>query len=164
MTAELIVLMGIPGCGKSTWAKEHVRETDAVYVSTDDIREELTGDATRQDANDDVFSLAHQRVASALVAGCRVVFDSTAVTVAARGNMLAIAHAANDTVTKLVVFATPFMLCMQRNEKRERVVPDHVMDKMNIRYITSLSEIGYEGWDQINIIRPGRVKEGREVR
>ena len=35
--AELILMMGIPGSGKSTWVKNHMKSDD-IYISRDEIR------------------------------------------------------------------------------------------------------------------------------
>ena len=35
--AILYIMCGVPGSGKSTWAREHLTDND-VYVSRDDIR------------------------------------------------------------------------------------------------------------------------------
>lgn len=43
---ELIMLVGLPGAGKTTWAKEYQKGKDMTVFSLDDIREELKVDKT----------------------------------------------------------------------------------------------------------------------
>ena len=41
----LTILVGVPGAGKTTWAKKYLQDHPTTfYISTDDIRKELTGD------------------------------------------------------------------------------------------------------------------------
>ena len=56
---EFIMLVGLPGSGKSTLIK---RYKEYKVHSSDDIREELTGDVNRQDINNLVFKALHKRV------------------------------------------------------------------------------------------------------
>lgn len=44
MTHNIIMMIGIPGCGKTTWAKEYQRTYPNTYIiSSDEIRKEVTG-------------------------------------------------------------------------------------------------------------------------
>ena len=46
---KLEILIGIPGSGKSTYAKEeHESNSNSVYLSSDKIREELYGNESVQ--------------------------------------------------------------------------------------------------------------------
>lgn len=42
---KFIMMVGLPGSGKSTWAKEYVKtsENETVILSSDAVREELFG-------------------------------------------------------------------------------------------------------------------------
>ena len=47
--SKIIVLQGPPACGKSTWAKEYVKDKkDWVIVSRDEIREENEDEMMRR--------------------------------------------------------------------------------------------------------------------
>ena len=60
---KLIVMVGLPGSGKSTYAKELIKKGRAdIILSSDAIREELTGDESNQTVNDKVFKLLYQRM------------------------------------------------------------------------------------------------------
>lgn len=71
----LVVLVGPSGAGKSTFCEKHFHPHEV--VSTDAIRQELTGDFRRQDRNDLMFDEFHRRIVWKLQAGCRVVADAT---------------------------------------------------------------------------------------
>ena len=58
----LCFCVGLPGSGKSYWAEANKEELNAVVHSSDEIREELTGDVNEQSKNELVFSTLHKRV------------------------------------------------------------------------------------------------------
>lgn len=44
MIHNIIMTIGIPGCGKTTWAKEYQKTYPNIYIiSSDEIRKEVTG-------------------------------------------------------------------------------------------------------------------------
>lgn len=134
---KLIIPVGIPGSGKSTWAKSlfpwYYGQTVAIH-SSDDIREELTGDATTQTSNNEVFETFHHRIHYDLdLWQSGVVFaDATNLTRDARKKLIAIADMRNAE-KHLVIFGN-LTQAVKRNQERERVVPDHVMQKMLDKY------------------------------
>ncbi|MHC4789310.1 MAG: AAA family ATPase, partial [Planctomycetota bacterium] len=69
------MLVGAAGCGKSSWAQEHLAETS--LVSSDQMREELTGDPGDQSQNYLVFQRCMDRVREWLREGREVTFDAT---------------------------------------------------------------------------------------
>ncbi len=154
---DLVVLMGIPGSGKSSFVQEQLEVCDSmdwdrpVVVSTDKIRLELTGDAENQTRNGEVFRLAHHRTVTALLLGYDVMFDATNVTASARKDLLDIAKDA-EADTTLMVLRVPFEECLRRNGDRDRVVPLDIMVKMLVKYTESLHAIGTEAWNNIIFI------------
>lgn len=150
---ELIVTMGVPGCGKSTWIRSQTKfvQTDAMIVCPDEIRRELTGDINNQTVNDEVFRLAHERAKEWMRSYQDVYFDATNVTGRARTELLKLAKYCSIP-TRLVVFDN-VPQAMVRNAERDRVVPADVMRRMVIQFVESLHDIGIEGWDIIEFKR-----------
>ena len=85
--AMFIMLVGLPGSGKSTYA-EKMRENGFHIHSSDSIREELTGDATSQDKNTDVFNELHKRIKDDLKNGISCVYDATNISMKRRKSFL----------------------------------------------------------------------------
>lgn len=54
--ATLYIMVGLPGSGKSTKAKEIANETGAVIISLDSLREEIAGSRKNWHSNPDIFN------------------------------------------------------------------------------------------------------------
>ncbi|MDQ6713108.1 MAG: AAA family ATPase, partial [Candidatus Dormibacteraeota bacterium] len=76
-TAALVLLIGAPGSGKSTFAARHF-DAEAV-VSSDALRGLLAGDEADQHATDGAFDRLDQWLDARLAAGSLAVVDATNV-------------------------------------------------------------------------------------
>ena len=74
--ATLNIMIGIPGSGKSNYAKKCLLTNNSVYLSSDDIRVELYG-FEDQTHNDVVFETMKKRTLNALKEGKDVIYDAT---------------------------------------------------------------------------------------
>lgn len=125
---EFIMLVGLPGCGKSTYAKKIETEGYVIH-SSDAIREELFGDVNSQKDNTKVFDVLHKRIKDDLTKGISCVYDATNMSMKRRKAFL-------DEISKIscskkcVLFVVPIEVCKEWNQKRERKVPNDVYDKM----------------------------------
>lgn len=142
----LTVLVGLPASGKSTWAKEFAGT--AIIVSTDDLRQKLTGDAADQSRNGDVWRQAYETAAYWLTVGKNVIFDATNCGKRDRRNIVRTLGRCAKQINA-VYFNTPLEECKRRNQKRERKVPDEVYLRMVSRLSVPTKE---EGFDNVMII------------
>lgn len=144
-----IMLVGLPGSGKSTYAKELSKRINAKICSSDAIREELTGDINSQNNNEEVFKLLHKRIKEHLLNGENVIYDATNINSKRRRAFLQELN--NITCIKeCIIIAVPFEECCKRNELRERTVPVEVIERM---YKSWNTPYFFEGWDSITIER-----------
>ena len=75
------VLVGLSGSGKSTIATQIANENpNTVIVSSDAIREELTGNYEDQEHNEEVFKIFHDRIRKNLENKKNVIADATNLT------------------------------------------------------------------------------------
>ena len=74
-----IMMVGLPGSGKSTHAEELSKRLDAVIHSSDALREELTGDINNQNNNELVFQTLHKRIKEDLINGKNCIYDACQV-------------------------------------------------------------------------------------
>ena len=147
------VLIGIPGAGKSTWIDSQGFDTNQLsIVSMDSIREELTGDVSDQTQNQLVAKLANDRYKQSLSLKVPVViWDATSVLRKYRSPLIELAHKAGYEVVG-VHFDIPLDVSKQRNAGRDRVVPEHVLDRMNKQLQSNLPSQA-EGFDVIQTVR-----------
>lgn len=158
--ASLIIPVGIPGCGKSTYAETFFdKSTDSIW-STDEIRAQM-GDVNDQSKNDVVFQSFHNNIYEDLFDGLRVFADATNLTSKARTTLRAIAKKAeidraptSPIKIHLVVFSNPDQAVF-RNLKRDRVVPEHAMMRMLENYERFKLELAQERhlYDTITEVR-----------
>lgn len=123
----LYMMCGLPGSGKSTFAKKMAPSIPAVIVSSDDIRAEVFGGYNAKD-NERLVQLACEQVREHLKRGENVIFDATNTRKWQREKMLETACGIARVVA--VHMATPANVCMYRNRTRDRVVPDCVFRTM----------------------------------
>ena len=145
--AKLIVMVGVPGSGKSTYAKNHF-ENNAEILSSDALRKELFGDENNQKNNDILFSELYSRARNFLNNNKNVVIDATNINVFERKRMLKNFEDLN--VEKIaVVIQTSIEKCLKQNAQRERRVDDSVIEMFfkNFEMPTTA-----EGFNKIEII------------
>lgn len=146
-----IMCVGLPGSGKSTYSKILAKEYDAEIFSSDELRIELFNDVNRgiddKEEKKDLFAELHKRIKNHLKSGKNAIMDATNVSSKRRKAFLT--ELKKIPCKKVcVIMGTPYIKCIEFNEKREKKVPKKVIDKFyknwNIPY-------WYEGWDEIYI-------------
>ena len=147
---RLYVLVGLPGSGKTTWLRQQGKPS----LSSDAIRETVTGDEANQDQNRLVFSVLRSLARVRLAAGCAETWiDSTALTRRERRSWIRLAEM-HGCAVEAVFFDTPLEVCRSRNAARERKVPGEVMERMAARLTPPALE---EGFDRITVVHPSAV-------
>ena len=154
---SLIILVGIPGSGKSTYAKKYISEypKTPVHLSSDKIREELYGDESIQGNPAEVFSLMQKRAIEALNNGNDVIYDATNITRKDRAGIIGICPKFAKIETHIIW--APIEVCIERDSKRERTVGKEVIDKMLKRFQAPYYD---EGIDEIKIVVPDNFDVG----
>ena len=115
---SLILLVGIPGSGKTTYAKNYIeRNANAIHLSSDAIRKELYGDENIQGNPAEVFSLMQKRAVEALNNGCGVLYDATNITRKDRANIIGICP--KFAKIECHIIWAPIEVCIQRDAERD---------------------------------------------
>ena len=140
MTPELVVMVGLQGCGKSTWVRTHLADTHAV------VSKDHWPNARRREAR-------QQRiVAELLTSGRPVVVDNTNPSPEDRAPLLALGAQAGVPV-RAVWLDVPLTTCLRRNAAREgraRVPRVGVLATAKRLQRPSLDE----GFDSVEVVRP----------
>lgn len=148
MKAILVILIGVSGSGKSTYAEALKTSLGVTVVSTDDIRFELTRDATDQSRNNEVFNIAKRRVSDLLASGKNAAIDATSVSRKDRRDWVDIGKRFGADIRAYVI-NTPLDVAKKRNLGRDRKVPEFVIDKQYSRFQTPVEA---EGFDKITAV------------
>lgn len=120
------MLSGIPGSGKSTYAKQLCRSERAVLVATDEIRERLFGSESKQRNNYLVFDAAFAEIEQALAGGRNVVFDATNID---RSRRLKFLKRFSGIPVECHVCDAPYELAIERNKTRKRRLNEVILTK-----------------------------------
>lgn len=133
----LYITVGLPGSGKSTYAKEFVKGKDIEYLSSDELRAVYGKGEDDQTVTPIVFGHIKRKVDEFLKDGKNVLVDATSVNRKERSDYINTAKKYGAKVVALV-FKMDRQGLIDRNKKRGeqggRVVPDWVIDKMLAKY------------------------------
>lgn len=141
----MVVLVGLPGSGKSTWAERQ----GVTPLSSDAIRHLLADDATDQTIHRRVFLTMRFLLRQRLAIGRPVSYvDATSLTPAERAPYIAMARRAGCDA-EAVFFDVPLEVCRERNRGRHRVVPDEALEAMAAKLVPPRLE---EGFSKITIV------------
>ncbi len=131
----LIVTVGLPRSGKSTWAKEVTKQIHSPIVNPDAVRLAITGQRFVKSAEPIVWTTVQYMVRALFEAGHNtVILDATNTTKVRRKFWLDECRNGfygDDTKVSFVVFETPVDVCKQRaiHGGQEDLVP--IIDSMN---------------------------------
>lgn len=145
----LLVLCGVPGCGKSTFASRYFR--DSMIVSSDQCRVLVSDSETNMAASREAFKLFRFTIERRLSLGRFTVADSTAITRRARRELLHIGRKYGFNVT-LLIFNIPEGTCLARNAGRNRRVIHLVIARMQKMLRQTLKNAHNEGFDDVHVI------------
>ena len=142
----VVLSIGLPGSGKSTWFKRH----NILPLSSDMVRILLFDDVTEQRYQDLVFSTLRSMLRARLLARRPSNYlDATNLSAHERRSWIKLAHDFGYEV-HAVFFDVPPEVCMERNRRRERNVPEDVMQRMAAKLRPPKFE---EGFAKITVVR-----------
>lgn len=159
---KLYILSGVPGCGKSTWARNMAAKDETIeIVSRDEIRFSMVNEEDgyfsqesktfKKYVNDIIFSLLD-------LMNTATIADATQVSAASRAKLvMAIkkqwADFENEVDIVIVYFHVPFDTCVARNNKRSgrECVPMEAMKRMEKQH--ELPAIEYKNHVATYIVR-----------
>ena len=150
---KLVVMVGVPGSGKTTLAKKLV-EKGFHYMNADSIRLELYGNEAEQGDKKEIFELFFRRMEEIMSSGTDIVVDNTNINMRQRKPILDRALQFEYADVQLWLLDVPLDVCLQRNSARQRIVPEDIVANMFMELNRSGRPQRTEG--KIVIIRPGK--------
>jgi predicted kinase len=137
MNNTLYIAVGLPGSGKSTYAKNFIKGKDIEYLSSDSLRAVYGKSEEDQTVTPLVFGHIKRKVDEFLKDGKNVLVDATSVNRRERSDYINSAKKYGAKVVA-IVFKMDRQGLIDRNKKRGeqggRVVPDFVIDKMLAKF------------------------------
>ena len=147
---SLVVLMGAPGSGKSTFARRHFLPTE--ILSSDMFRGLVSDDENDQAATVDAFAVLHDVAGRRLRHGKLVVVDATNVQKEARAPLVQLARD-HYCQTVAIVLNMPERICIERNRERpDRSFGDHVVRNHTRSLRSSLHGLEREGFRHVYVL------------
>ncbi|MFT3872647.1 MAG: polynucleotide kinase-phosphatase [Nocardioides sp.] len=157
----LVVLVGVSGSGKSTFARAHFKPTE--IVSSDFCRGLVADDENDQSATPDAFDVLHYIVGTRLRRGLLTVVDATNVQQASRAALVKLAKS-HDVLVDAIVLDVPESLAIERNAQRsDRNFGSHVIARQQRDLKRSLGRLKKEGFRRVHVLRGTDQIDGAEI-
>jgi protein phosphatase len=147
---SLVVLVGVSGSGKSTFAARHFLPTEV--ISSDFCRGLVSDDENDQSATGDAFDVLHFIAGKRLAAGRLTVADATSVQPAARQPLIELARH-HHVLAVAIVLDVPEAICAARNAARpDRAFGDHVLRQQRAQLRRGLRGLRREGFHRVYVL------------
>ena len=164
----LWILIGLPGSGKSTFAKCFSSGAPPLQlISTDQIRGDLFGDESTQGPWPPIWKHVTQefqqvvfRVHQGTLAGA--IYDATNAQRRGRRAVIQAARQAGFNRLLAIWLDMPITVCLDRNQRRSRQVPKDVIQAM-ARKLTGAPPHCDEGFDAVYRIHPTETILGQKL-
>ena len=157
----LVVLVGVSGSGKSTFAARHFRATEV--LSSDVFRGLVGDDENDQSVTAAAFEALHAVAAQRLKLGRLTVVDATNVQPDARRPLLALARE-HHVLPVAIVLDVPEQVCVQRNQGRpDRAFGAGVVRRQHSALIRSVGRLEREGFRRVFVLRGEAEVDGAEI-
>ena len=145
MKPRIILAVGLPGSGKSTYFSN----VGAHAISSDAIRLQLADDETDQTIHARVFATMRYLLKQRIELRRPVTYvDATNLTRRDRRPFIKLAQK-HECDIEALFFDIPLEVCKARNSSRSRLVPDHVLDRMAAKLVPPSIE---EGFSRIQVV------------
>jgi len=148
---SFVVLIGVSGSGKSTFARKHFKPTE--ILSSDYCRGLVSDDENSQAATKDAFELLHFIARKRLAAGKLTVVDATNVQPESRKAFVEIAREFH-CLPVAIVLDLPEHVAHDRNKSRpDRDFGPHVIRQQSQQLHRSLRGLEREGFRHVHVLK-----------
>jgi protein phosphatase len=147
----LVILIGVTGSGKSTFAARHFKATEV--VSSDFCRGLVADDPNDQSASPAAFDVLRFIAGKRLAAGRLTVVDATNVQPEARRDLVKLAKE-HDVLLVAIVLDVPESVCLARNASRpDRDFGPHVVRRQRDQLRRGRNGLQREGFRYVHVLR-----------
>ncbi|MBC7818204.1 MAG: polynucleotide kinase-phosphatase [Planctomycetaceae bacterium] len=158
---SLVVLVGVSGSGKSTFARRHFKPTEV--LSSDACRALVSDDENSQSATHDAFDVLHFIARKRLAAAKLTVIDATNVQQEARQPLVALAREFH-CLPVAIVLDVPERVAHDRNKARsDRDFGPHVIRQQAAQLHRSLRALQREGFRRVHVLKSPEEIDAAEI-
>ena len=147
---SLVVLIGVSGSGKSSFAKKYFKRTE--ILSSDECRALVSDDENSQTATNDAFDVLYYIAGKRLKSGLLTVIDATNVQKESRKGLIDLARTYH-CLPVAIVLDLPEEICVERNKSRpDRNFGAYIIRQQKQQLRKSIKWLREEGFRQIYIL------------
>lgn len=144
--ADLYLMCGVPGAGKSTFLKNHVKKENSIVISRDAIRFSIVKPNEDYFSHEDeVLDIFWKQINEALAKDKNVFVDQTSLTPKSRKWLLE--HVKGYTHAHIIWIDENLETCLERNELRRGTrsyVPRSVIRRMHTQFVEPSINEGFD--------------------
>lgn len=145
----LVVLVGVSGSGKSTWARRHFLPTE--IVSSDHCRAIISDDENNQAVSPAAFRLLHFIVEERLRLGRLTVVDATNVQKEAREPLIALARQYYVSPIAVVFNFDEQIYTAHNDQRTDRNLQPYMLRRQALHLQNSLDRLKAEGFAKVYV-------------
>lgn len=139
---DIIITVGIPLSGKSTFSRFYSKKEGHVVICPDTVRIAIHGNQFIHSAEPHVWATVDTMARTFLLQENRIIIDATNTHKNARSRWIRLAKEFNKTIAAYVI-ATPFEECYKRNELLKRLDVS-ILNRMVSQYQYPTKEEGLD--------------------
>ncbi len=157
----LVVLIGVSGSGKSTFARRHFKPTE--IVSSDACRALVCDDENDLDATGDAFDLVHAIAEKRLKRRKLVVIDATNVRQEDRAGLVTLARRHHALAVAIIVNPGEDVAHERNRVRTDRSLGPHVVRNQTRNLKRNINRIDREGFRYVHELRTPEQIEAAEI-
>lgn len=148
---SLVVLIGVSGSGKSSFAKKLFKKTEV--ISSDYCRALISDDESNQKVSTDAFELLYFISGKRLKDAKLTVIDATNVQKESRKGLINLARTYH-CIPVAIVLDIPEKICEERNKDRaDRNISNHIIRKQSRDLKRSIRDLNKEGFRKVYVLK-----------
>ncbi len=158
---SLVVLIGVSGSGKSTFAARHFKPTEV--VSSDACRALVGDDPNDQSVTKEAFAVLHAIAGTRLALGRLTVVDATNVQPDARAPLVRLAREHHVLPVAIVLDVAPEVAHERNADRPDRAFGPHVVRRQGSLLRRSMKNLQREGFRRVIVLRGQRQIDDAEI-